>query len=308
MSNKPLSQRLGETKLTPWGMFCVVFGVVAAISACMYPSMSATSVTALAIALVVAGVSGALGFLVLRTEAEPSRSWRTTLAKLGMGALGFVLASFPIVIARALFPVSPEPLPPHAAAPAGGATNPSQPASLPSAPTTPVSSDKKQTAPLDPRAILPPGSTFESNDLAKLIDTHFPNARYQPTGVIEIQASGKQYVVETLKLNDVGSATYKILTVTEALPAASPSSVTSSFSERPTTSNSDDVLNSCFLGGKSLAAVYLANATTTVAADLLPSSIMREGCAQKAGETSDPRGCIHACELGFRKEVKDELR
>lgn len=64
--------------------------------------------------------------------------------------------------------------------------------------------------------------------------------------------------------------------------------------------NSENVKNSCYSAGQSLATVYVANFSTLANADVLPSIVMREGCARKAAAAPDGSDCVYQCELGFR--------
>ena len=65
----------------------------------------------------------------------------------------------------------------------------------------------------DPRAIFRPGQRLESNELAKLIDKHFPKARFLPDYTVHVMLGAKSYVITTRKVNDVGPAIYEILSV-----------------------------------------------------------------------------------------------
>lgn len=88
------------------------------------------------------------------------------------------------------------------------------------------------------------------------------------------------------------------------LPKAGPSTVESKKTGPTATTqrgaeNSKDVLDRCFSTGKSLATVYLANVNTLADADLMPSTVMRSGCAKGSADAPDAASCAYQCELGF---------
>ncbi len=67
-------------------------------------------------------------------------------------------------------------------------------------------------------------------------------------------------------------------------------------------------LDSCFLTGKAAATVYLANFAELAKNDILPSDVMKEGCARKGATTQNPNECIYNCELGFKATARKALK
>jgi len=67
----------------------------------------------------------------------------------------------------------------------------------------------------DPRVVFRAGARMESDDLAKLLDKHFPNAKYFPNQTIQVTFESKPYLIQTRKLNWIGSgpAIYEIVSV-----------------------------------------------------------------------------------------------
>lgn len=71
-----------------------------------------------------------------------------------------------------------------------------------------------QYSPSDPRAIFKTGALFESDQLAKLMDKHFPGAKYRPNNTMVVTHQNQAFVITVQKQNDVGiPAIYKIVSV-----------------------------------------------------------------------------------------------
>lgn len=66
----------------------------------------------------------------------------------------------------------------------------------------------------DPRTIFQAGQTYGSDELAKIIDKHYPKATFMPNQTVHVTSAGKSYVITTRKL-PAGSAIYEIVSVRE---------------------------------------------------------------------------------------------
>lgn len=72
----------------------------------------------------------------------------------------------------------------------------------------------QQYSPSDPRTIFMAGASFESDQLVRLMDKHFPAARYRPNNTMLVTHEGQTFVITVQKLNEVGiPAIYKIVSV-----------------------------------------------------------------------------------------------
>lgn len=68
--------------------------------------------------------------------------------------------------------------------------------------------------PSDPREIFKADARFESDELMRLIDKHFPSARYLPNNTVIVTYEAQTFVITARKLNDTDiPAIYKIVSV-----------------------------------------------------------------------------------------------
>lgn len=71
-----------------------------------------------------------------------------------------------------------------------------------------------QYPPSDPRAIFKAGALLESDQLLKLMDKHFPGAKYRPNNTMVVIYQNQTFVISVQKQNDSGiPAIYKIISV-----------------------------------------------------------------------------------------------
>ncbi|MDD5384559.1 MAG: hypothetical protein PHG89_06735 [Gallionella sp.] len=72
--------------------------------------------------------------------------------------------------------------------------------------------------------------------------------------------------------------------------------------------NSSDVLDRCFMAGKSFATVYISDMARYSSGGLMPSTLMQEGCSREGASAPNPQSCISQCELGFKKVAREALK
>lgn len=75
-----------------------------------------------------------------------------------------------------------------------------------------------------------------------------------------------------------------------------------------TPKNSDAVLDSCFLAGKSAAEVYIANFVQLAKENILASEVMEQACTKKGQTAPDPSSCSRTCEMGFKAAARKALK
>lgn len=88
-------------------------------------------------------------------------------------------------------------------------------------------------------------------------------------------------------------------------PVAPPQSLSSHAVPSQAKEDSD---NRCFIYGKSVATVYLANVETMARENLMASTVMEEGCSRESANSFDKASCVHYCGLGFKSMVKGLLK
>lgn len=75
-----------------------------------------------------------------------------------------------------------------------------------------------------------------------------------------------------------------------------------------TPKNSDAVLDSCFLAGKTATEVYIANFVQLAKEDILASEVMERACTRKGQTAPDPGPCRKTCERGFKAVARKALK
>jgi len=75
-----------------------------------------------------------------------------------------------------------------------------------------------------------------------------------------------------------------------------------------TPKNSDAVLDSCFLAGKTAAEVYIANFVQLAKEDILAPEVTEQACAKKGQTAPDPGSCRKTCEMSFKAAARKALK